>query len=163
MKTVEKNEDIVMVSILGFLSLFIFLSFWILILILFSHYFHQYFNVLFLSIFMLLSSTLMLITGKNPFRVIFQCERYVIDNNVSKMIFHILIHVIPTFFIILMYTKYYVQLKITHISTYFTILLLFIYAMLHNFQNIYTITFDEIILHFILSLGVYNLLLLIYK
>lgn len=127
---------------------------WTVLLILLHKFSHKYFNLLFLSFFVLIVSTYVFYINNNFFPFSFRNEVLGLYGT-YKDLMHIIIHILPLAFILSKYGSYYILKKKIFHNILPTFLLIVIYLFFVNFTHLYMIGWKDVTLLFVVTMLTY--------
>lgn len=140
-------------------TVFQYLTFWMVIIVFFHKLFFKYINLLFFTLFVLISSTYIYFfeTPQNP--IMFKIFGYPIKimDLKTKIIIHLLFHILPFLFILFNYHDYYKSLF--DISLLNITVFIIIYSILINYAKIYFTTFNIFLIYYLLSFIFYFIII----
>lgn len=139
------------------LNFILYFTNWTLFIILIGSPIYKYINVLYLSLFVLVSSTGMLILDTNPFKDIYTCEMLTYHTFESITILHTFFHILPFIYVLLSY--YRLGIPFNSYSFTNSLLLIFAYALLNNTYVIYGTTITQFSIYITICLIIYYIIL----
>lgn len=139
-----------------FTNIYLFFTFWLIILTLFHKYVYKYINLLYLSFLTLIIGSYMSYINPREFKFILFNESYKLESGDKLIIIDLFAHLLIFVYIYSLYYKYYTPFRVD-IPLLLSILVLLIYTFLINIKNLYNANYYELF-----SIGVIgNLLYLI--
>lgn len=134
---------------------------WTLALIILHKYSHQYFNLLFMSFFVLVAATYIFYYKPG-------CLPYSYDNEVvafigtKRDVIHFFWHVVPFLFILVKYGIFYAR-KEDDRTLIPTIILIFVYGLFVNFPDLYMIDWKDVSIISFIFMALYALMYKVLK
>lgn len=135
--------------------LFSYFTIWVIVLVIISPIIYKFVDVLFLTLFVMTTSTYFLCVDKKTIHVNLFCEKYTISTR-DILIFHVLVHIVPFLLIVFFLLPYYSKTPLNTMRLINTLAFCFAYLSLYDLKSTYSdITLGTIIICFVLSIFLY--------